>query len=524
MHSLHRAAEQLRHFPVVRGLCLSAVSFLLSACQVGGMYAPWGLAAVAGSGGGRRGFFAALGTVLGALAFFAFQPGLRYGAAAILIYCGSLTFAGTALSKKVWFRPLLSAAMLLAVQSVYLIGRGSSALLTCLTAGACTGMCTLLWGCLTLPGAAGTAESAAVPESGAAAFHALYDSFFSGTETPGPENPSVLFDRAAEQVCRDCTLRGTCWQTDYAGTYDAFNTACPKLLARRQALAEDFPGYFASRCIRFPRLLQAIDRELYTYLLRQQYHRRLRETQTIARQQYAQMGDILASARQTVSAAGPCLRYRTGSALRPKEGESVCGDQLAVFRTEGALYLLISDGMGSGSEAHAEAAMVVRLLRQFLCAGIDPLPALRTLNSALRLRGQSGGGYTTIDLLELPLDGGKAALYKYGAARSYCKAGGRVLVLGGQSFPAGLEAADELPDITRLTPQEGAMLVLVSDGVVAGGDGWLRELLRDRADTDPDALCSAILAASAAHGALADDCAAAAVYVESVPEKSAVAV
>ena len=65
------------------------------------------------------------------------------------------------------------------------------------------------------------------------------------------------------------------------------------------------------------------------------------------------------------------------------------------------MYLLLSDGMGSGEAAHREAAMTVRLLRQFLEAGIEPGPALKTLNTALSLRGESGGGFTTIDLLAL---------------------------------------------------------------------------------------------------------------------------
>lgn len=101
------------------------------------------------------------------------------------------------------------------------------------------------------------------------------------------------------------------------------------------------------------------------------------------------------------------------------------------------MYLLLSDGMGSGEAAHREAAMTVRLLRQFLEAGIEPGPALKTLNTALSLRGESGGGFTTIDLLALQRASGQAALYKYGAAPSYLKRSGSVSRYTGQSLPAG---------------------------------------------------------------------------------------
>lgn len=90
---------------------------------------------------------------------------------------------------------------------------------------------------------AARAEKAAVPAFAAqsaqaaqgAAFRDLYDSFFRGTSPPPPENPSVIFDRAAERVCRRCVLRTACWQQNYNATYNAFNDACPTMLRRGRA-------------------------------------------------------------------------------------------------------------------------------------------------------------------------------------------------------------------------------------------------------------------------------------------------
>ena len=55
MNALGRAVTQLRRYPFLESLCMPLIVFLLSACQIGGTYAPWGLAAVAGCGV-RRGF------------------------------------------------------------------------------------------------------------------------------------------------------------------------------------------------------------------------------------------------------------------------------------------------------------------------------------------------------------------------------------------------------------------------------------------------------------------------------------
>lgn len=334
----------------------------------------------------------------------------------------------------------------------------------------------------------------------------MYDSFFTEVSPPRPENPAVLFDRAAEQICAGCLLQRDCWQAHYNDTYNVFNDACPRLLRRGSACAEDFPLHFASRCLHFPQLLEALNDQLHQFLLRRAHRLQLEEAYQMARQQYAQMSEVL-SPGMPVSAP-PRFTCRTAIALRPKEGETLCGDQAASFEAGGAACLLLSDGMGSGEAAHREAAMTVRLLKQFLQAGVEPLPALKTLNTAMLLRCREGAGFTTIDLLRLDRSTGEAALYKYGAAPSYLKKLGRVTRYGGAALPAGLEGADRQPDVIRFVLPPDGWLVMVSDGVVGGdGDEWLQDLLAGWGGGTPDALARRILTMSAEHGGRSDDCA-----------------
>ncbi len=340
----------------------------------------------------------------------------------------------------------------------------------------------------------------------AAAFRAVYDSFFTEVSPPRPENPAVLFDRAAEQICAGCLLQRDCWQAHYNDTYNAFNDACPRLLRRGSACAEDFPLHFASHCLHFPQLLEALNDQLHQFLLRRAHRLQLEEAYQVARQQYAQMSEVLSSGVPV--SAPPRFACRTSIALRPREGETLCGDQAASFEAGGAACLLLSDGMGSGEAAHREAAMTVRLLKQFLQAGVEPLPALKTLNTAMLLRCREGAGFTTIDLLRLDRSTGEAALYKYGAAPSYLKKLGRVTRYGGAALPAGLEGADRQPDVIRFVLPPDGWLVMVSDGVVSGdGDEWLQDLLAGWGGGTPDALARRILTMSAEHGGRSDDCA-----------------
>lgn len=346
----------------------------------------------------------------------------------------------------------------------------------------------------------------------AAALRDLYDSMGRGAPVSTDENPAIIFDRAAEKVCRGCALCDLCWQKEYTGTFNALNDATPFLLERGRALPKDFPGYFADRCIHLPDFLTAVNGELTAFLLRRQYRRQLEETRRSARGQYAQLSELLtataAGLGEVPASAEAEAVCRIGAALRPKEGETVCGDTVVSFRTgSGLLCLLLADGMGSGEAARKESALTCRLVEQFLEAGIEPEAALKTLNSAMALRGADTGSFTTIDLLTCRPDTGEAAFYKYGAAPSYLKKGGVVRRITGGTLPAGLRGAPAVPDVTRAALEPGSFAVLISDGVAdPGRDEWLMDLLAGWEGDDPQTLAGLILSESIRREGLQDDC------------------
>ena len=630
------------------------IPFALSKGQLGGLYAPWALAAVAVAGEDLRGLCALLGAAAGGWLFFSFQGALRHTACAVLIYAATLTFADSRLYLKSWFRPVITAFMLLAVQSVTLIGHGFPQWMLCFAAaavaaaaahqgttgtshtrtvwmilgfaaallplefdhfspgivcgawlvlllsvdtspaqaaamGAGIGLvldlvptrpslllaagfglgaylaaqCERRWcsaGCFCLAATAAallfdadnvlpftfalltagvaflcvpkrflpnTAGKSRLPgtvasplRQKAAVFRELYEHLFRSPAPEKPENPSVLFDRAAEQVCRNCVLQTKCWQEGYNETYDAFNHACPHLLQRGSALPQDFPQIFSCRCIHFPELISAINRELYAYLLRRQYRLRLSGVKELAAVQVAQMGEALESSVETSAGLPQTVRLKSASALRPKENEKLCGDQVKQLSVGITEYFLLCDGMGSGESAHAEAAMTIRLLEQFLKAGIDPAPALKTLNTAMQLRCDENGAFPAVDLLALRKDTGQAALYKYGAAASYVKHHGAVTRYVSRSLPVGLQETGEIPEVQTLTLYNSDIAVLVSDGILLEGDEWLQNLLAGFSG-DVHTLVSRILRESELHGGKADDCAVIAAQVENIPEKNA---
>ena len=351
----------------------------------------------------------------------------------------------------------------------------------------------------------------------AAVLRELYDNCGTDTGTVR-ENPAVIFDRAAERICRDCSQCEQCWKTDYTATFRALNDATPTLLDRGRAVAADFPSVFMERCVHLTDFLTAVNAEITAFLLRRRYRRQIEQARHSARGQYAQLSELLTAAASGLDAervtipdstedtdALPC---RLGTATRPKHGETICGDTAVSFRTEeGVWCLLLADGMGSGEDARRESNLTCRLLREFLEAGIQPEAALQTLNSAMALRGEQTGSFTTMDLCTFDSRSGEAAFYKYGAAPSYLKKGGIVRRITGAGLPVGLRTGLSSPDVTRIRLDPDSFVVMISDGVAdSGEDDWLQRLLSSWNGDEPQALAGAIMAESVRRQKSRDDC------------------
>ncbi len=202
------------------------------------------------------------------------------------------------------------------------------------------------------------------------------------------------------------------------------------------------------------------------------------------------------------------LAVTAGVAAKKRDGETVSGDSGAWFKGEdGVLWLLLCDGMGSGPAAGRESDLAIRLLERFLKAGVVPEAALKTLNSALALRGEAEGGFTTVDLCRLDLFTGEGTVYKFGAAPTYLKKRGTVVRVTGTALPAGLTAGGQPdPDATPFHLEPGDCAVMLTDGVTDGEeDDWLRGMLADFDGVSPKDLARRLLEESAAHAASPDD-------------------
>ncbi len=305
----------------------------------------------------------------------------------------------------------------------------------------------------------------------------IHDTLTRQRRTPTEPEAALVFDRAADKVCKCCVLYNTCWEEESSQTYRCLCAAVRPMLTQGQVTRQNFPEAFTSRCRHLEGFLTAVNQELDNLLYRRQFRNRIQESRQIVSEQYGFWSDYLRLTARNLTVEQPVVLHylpQLGVCAAGKGGSRLSGDRGASFRTQdGRYYIVLCDGMGTGPEAAGESTSAVSTLSSLLLAGMRAEQALETLNGIYILRGD--GAFSTIDLLEVDLCTGLAQLYKWGAAPSYLKLGKTVKKIGTASPPPGFGVGTTYKaQRIGLSLEKGEMLVLLSDG--AGGEETERQL------------------------------------------------
>lgn len=296
---------------------------------------------------------------------------------------------------------------------------------------------------------------------------------------PPPIDEAALLDKVRERACANCSARKACKEQEslsVALLQNPLDADCRK----------------AGRLI--PELRRA--QEQLRYLKAERG--RQREYRMALVQQYRFLGDYLRALADRLPRRGEqteiCFRIEVSARSRGKERAN--GDKCLAFAGPGCkYYVLLCDGMGTGLGAAQEGHTAAVLLRQMLTAGFPAEHGLRTINSLLALRGSAGA--VTVDLAEIRLDMGTAAVYKWGAAPSWVLYRSGAEKIGTATPPPGISVSEARETVEKLSLRRGEVLILLSDGV-DGEDALRRSNLTP--DAPPGELAAKILERGCGNG------------------------
>ena len=170
----------------------------------------------------------------------------------------------------------------------------------------------------------------------------------------------------------------------------------------------------------------------------------------------------------------PLLRAVFGTAGAAARGE-ISGDAVQQFCSAAAAQMILCDGMGTGRPAAVDGNLAAELTARLLKAGFTAELAARLVNVALALTSDEESG-ATLDLGSVDLYTGTARLFKAGAAPGFLVHGGKARAVGEASLPMGiLGGVSGQSRVVHLAA--GDYVVLVSDGLLADGPGWVLQQL-----------------------------------------------
>lgn len=158
------------------------------------------------------------------------------------------------------------------------------------------------------------------------------------------------------------------------------------------------------------------------------------------------------------------FKLEVAAAQQSKSGERACGDAYTRFRPRAYHQtIVLSDGMGSGDEAHRQAVLTCEILESIMNSGFCTEKSLRLLNSTLLLS-TDAQIFSTLDVADFDLFSGRVDLYKLGASDTFVLRGGRSYRIPCASVPVGILGQAE-PEHRYFTLKDGDLLLLHSDGI-----------------------------------------------------------
>ncbi|MCD7770591.1 MAG: serine/threonine-protein phosphatase [Oscillospiraceae bacterium] len=170
------------------------------------------------------------------------------------------------------------------------------------------------------------------------------------------------------------------------------------------------------------------------------------------------------------------------------EPDGTCGDRAEIWSFGVYSYLILSDGMGTGSEAGKLAKSLMTAFRNLTEAGYSLESALRLSSEYIRSC-QPDESFATLDILSANMMTGELTLRKCGAARSYILRNGGITPIPAGGYPIGILEEISLVS-TQITPDDTVTILMMIDGADSLGIERLAEIVSEEDKLSVDDLAA----------------------------------
>ncbi len=145
---------------------------------------------------------------------------------------------------------------------------------------------------------------------------------------------SLMFDTAADRVCKNCERSRYCWEKDFNATYTAMFKFL-EIMERKGALQRaDVPKAFSDKCVHLLPLISEINRLFEIYKINTTWKNKLEESRELTSQQFKGISEIIKNAAEEIcggntldiEAADEIKSRLCDAGIKAERVEVICGE------------------------------------------------------------------------------------------------------------------------------------------------------------------------------------------------------
>jgi len=155
-----------------------------------------------------------------------------------------------------------------------------------------------------------------------------------------------------------------------------------------------------------------------------------------------------------------------------KVNEELCGDSFSVTRTINSSIIIVSDGLGSGVKANILSSLTTRMAATMLKEGSKVDDVIDALANTLPVCKVRGLAYSTITIVHINADEGRAYLAEYDSPAVMVIRNKQDVRLGKIETVIGERVIQE----ANFAIENGDWMILITDGVLHAGIGGVLNL------------------------------------------------
>ncbi len=149
------------------------------------------------------------------------------------------------------------------------------------------------------------------------AFHELSKTFKESNDyspTNGNQELTTLMDKLVDKVCKDCCLRGYCWEKNFYNTYQITFKILEKLEEKGRIDQSDIPPAFLSKCQRIPDFMGTVNNTYEIFKVNAIWKNKIYENKDVLSKSLGNISGMISNLSQDLSSQ---------ITFKPKEEENL---------------------------------------------------------------------------------------------------------------------------------------------------------------------------------------------------------